>query len=73
MMIRNHFLAAWGDYLNPKNEYMVELLSASGMLTVQVCTAADREEVYAAYKDSHYVAAADNIVTMPKLKLMRKY
>ena len=73
MMIRNHFDAAWGDYANPNNEYMVELLSPSGMLTLQVCTAADRDTVYEQHKHSHYVAAADNIVTMPKLKLMRKY
>lgn len=72
-MILNHFLASWGDYANPRNEYMVEELSASGMLTVQVRTAASREEVYEQYKSSHYVAAADNIVTMPKLKLMQKY
>ena len=73
MMIRNHFLAAWGDYDNPQNQYMVELLSTSGMLTLQVCTAATREEVYEQHKSSHYVAAADNIVRMPKLKLMQKF
>jgi hypothetical protein len=72
MMIKNHFLAAWGDYANPKNEYIVELLSPSGMLTVQVCAAADRDSIYEQHKHSHYVTAATDVTKIPKLKLMRK-